>query len=144
MRAVLTRIVTSGRVSSPSKRKSNNECMKSTFSARVAEQTRARAHLCVSRTYTCRVYRTVIDSNCVMYIATIRYSSRGQQAITCAFQWEREPSEYALPAGGSSALRMYCSIDSKGQAVCSAAVVWYTNGQTIKSFVWMPFSQRSF
>lgn len=45
MRAVLTRMVTSGRRRSPSKLKSNKECMKSTFSASVAEQRRARAHL---------------------------------------------------------------------------------------------------
>lgn len=49
MRAVLTRIVTSGRLRSPSNPKSNKECMKSTFSARVTEQRRAKAHLSMGR-----------------------------------------------------------------------------------------------
>lgn len=49
IRAVLTRMVTSGRLRSPSEPKSNSECIKSTFSARVAEQRRANAHLSTCR-----------------------------------------------------------------------------------------------
>lgn len=67
IRAVLTRIVISGRLRSPSKPKSNKECMKSTFSASVAEQRRANAHL--------RLPRVVLDQ-------TTRSTSRAQQGMT--------------------------------------------------------------